>query len=147
MGLIERLAGRRTYLDANVLIYSFEGPPNVAGELQRLFGAVAQGHLNVVTSELALAEMLVKPLREQKSQQADRYLTTLQPRPHFDVHPVTRAILVEAARLRAASKLKLPDAIHAATAQFTGCEVFLTNDQRIKSLPDIEVIQLSSPGA
>ncbi|MEY4531807.1 MAG: hypothetical protein RLZZ156_2528, partial [Deinococcota bacterium] len=39
--------------------------------------------------------------------------------------------------------LKTPDAIHLATALETGCEVFLTNDTRIKS-PDLEIITLSS---
>jgi predicted nucleic acid-binding protein len=40
--------------------------------------------------------------------------------------PITRPILLEAARLRAATKLKTPDAIHAATAMDAGCALFVT---------------------
>lgn len=43
---------------------------------------------------------------------------------------VDRDILITAARLRAEQGLKLPDAIHAATAQLTHCERWLTNDAR-----------------
>lgn len=57
--------------------------------------------------------------------------------------PVSREILVEAARIRAGTALKLPDAIHVATARMCGCEVFLTNDTRIKDTWGLEVIQLA----
>lgn len=52
-------------------------------------------------------------------------------------------ILIAAAHLRAEHGLKLPDAIHAATAQLTHCERLLTNDARFKTLSGIEVILLS----
>ena len=53
-------------------------------------------------------------------------------------------MLLEAARLRAVlPTLKLPDAIHAATARLHGCAVLLTNDTRLRAAPGLEVIQLS----
>ena len=57
--------------------------------------------------------------------------------------PITRALLIEAARLRASSRLKLPDAIHLATALQYECPVFLTNDTRIRPLPGLDVLYLS----
>lgn len=52
---------------------------------------------------------------------------------------------VEASRLRAAAGgLKLPDAIHVATALKHRCEVFLSNDQSIGSVPGLEKCELQA---
>lgn len=40
------------------------------------------------------------------------------------------SIFLDAARLRASSGLKLPDALHLACAQHHGCSEFWTNDHR-----------------
>jgi predicted nucleic acid-binding protein len=44
--------------------------------------------------------------------------------------------------LRATYKIKLPDALHIATAIENDIEVFLTNDREIPSIPEITVLQL-----
>ncbi|WP_335130460.1 type II toxin-antitoxin system VapC family toxin [Nostoc sp.] len=59
------------------------------------------------------------------------------------VIPVSRQVLIEAVQLRASINIKLPDAIHAATALLTQCSTFLTNDQRFRSVPNLSVILLS----
>lgn len=61
----------------------------------------------------------------------------------LSVCPVTRDILIEAARLRSVSSLRLPDAIHLATAINSGCSAFLTNDRGIAAVAGIKVILLS----
>lgn len=143
MGLIEALAGRRTYLDANVFIYAFEGHAVFASPLQALF-ATGLGGPALVTSELTLAEVLVRPLREGRVDLTTLYHRRLHPQPGLTVAPVARAVLVEAARLRAAfPTLRLPDAIHAATASLHGCGVLLTNDTRLATVPGVAVVLLS----
>lgn len=67
---------------------------------------------------------------------------------NLSVIPVNRQILIEAAKLRANVNIKLPDAIHAATALLTQCSTFLTNDQRFQVIPNLTVVllsQISSP--
>ena len=49
------------------------------------------------------------------------------------VVPIDRAVLLEAAQLRAATSLRLPDAIHVATARLTGCSAFISNDARLRA--------------
>lgn len=141
MGLIDTIGGRRTYVDANIFIYLFEEPTGYGAALRVLTRSLDQGVFEAVTSELTLAEVLVKPIREAPSY-IPIYQRYLRSRAHLDVAP-TRAVLVEAARLRATTTLKLPDAIHVATAVQTNCAVFLTNDTRIQALPGLEVIQLA----
>jgi predicted nucleic acid-binding protein len=47
-------------------------------------------------------------------------------------------VFADAARLRAETALKTPDALHAATALRAGCALFITNDtdfRRVQGLP------------
>ncbi len=70
------------------------------------------------------------------------YMAAIQPQQSLQVVPVSREILVAAARRRTASRLKLPDAIHAATAVQSGCSHLVTNDARFRVVSEVEVIVL-----
>lgn len=133
----------RLYLDTNIFIYALEGYPVFRAVLTRLFEALDRGELTAVTSELTLAEVLVKPLLDQHAERQAAYLQALQPSTSLQLIPVSREVLIAAARLRAEGNLKLPDAIHAATAQLSGCSQFLTNDARVPALPGLVIRRLS----
>lgn len=47
--------------------------------------------------------------------------------------PITHIVLRDAARLRATTKLKTPDALHLATAQSENCALFITNDRAFRT--------------
>jgi predicted nucleic acid-binding protein len=130
--LIAALAGSRVYLDTNVLIYAIEGLDPFAGELRSLLEAIDNGALEAVTSELTLAEALAKPLQDGNEEHQRAYLEALTGG-SLILEPITRAILLDAARCRAENRvLRLPDAIHIATATASNCSDFLTNDLRLK---------------
>jgi predicted nucleic acid-binding protein len=99
--------------------------------------------MQAVTSELTLAEVLVKPIRDGNSTARDTYDRMLRTKPFLSVLPINRDILVDAAGLRAATSLKLPDAIHAATALLRGCTTFLTNDAGFEPVPALPVFLVS----
>lgn len=144
MGLVDRVRGRRLYLDANVFIYALNGFPPYAAVLVELLGAVDRGAVTAVTSELTLAEVLVIPFRHNSAEEERRCRMLLRPRPGLDLVPITRDAIEAAARLRAdVAGMRTPDAIHVATARRQGCPVLLTNDRRLKAAPDVEVILLS----
>lgn len=65
MGILDAIQGNRVYLDTNIWIYSSEGYPAFIQDLTQLFQSIDQGDLSAVTSELTLAEVLVKPLQNQ----------------------------------------------------------------------------------
>ena len=74
----------------------------------------------------------MKPFGLGREDAVATYTELLTPSDRLAVLPVDRAILVEAARQRAALGMPMPDAIHVATALAAGCELFLTNDRRLK---------------
>jgi predicted nucleic acid-binding protein len=137
-----RLLGRSVYLDTNVFIYSVEQVAPYAEALRPLFRDVARGGTRATTSEITLAETLVQPFRTLDARLQVAFEDALSV-PGLSVVPVSRTVLLHAARLRAALRLKLPDAIHAATAQLAGCDVLLTNDTGIAAVPGVEVLRLS----
>jgi len=141
--ILNTIWGERVYLDTNVFIYAIEGYPEFVDELNEFFDSIDAGNLRAFTSELTLAEVLVRPLRDANLEIQTAYQQALQSSEGLEVVPVSRDVLIEAARLRAVANLRLPDAIHGATAILTGCETFLTNDRRLAAVPGVEVVLLS----
>lgn len=140
---LNAIRGERVYLDTNIFIYALEGYPNFVEELTELFESLDEGNLSAVTSELTLAEVLVRPFIDGNIERQTAYQQALQNSDVLEVVLVSRDVLIEAARLRSVTNLRLPDAIHGATARLTGCETFLTNDRQLLAIPDIEVVLLS----
>lgn len=148
MGILDAIQGNLVYLDVNIWIYALEGYPAYIQDLTQLFQSIDRGNFTAVTSELSLAEALVKPIQNQDLAQQATYKQFIRTTQNLSVIPVNRDVLIEAARLRATVNIKLPDAIHAATALLTPCTTFLTNDQRFGQVPGLSVVllsQISSP--
>ena len=143
MGFLTALQGDRIYLDTNAWIYALEGYSEFRPELTRLFEQMQAGTMIGITSELTLAELLVKPCQDNDFAQQARYEKAIANRKNFVVVPVLRDLLIDAATIRADTQLKLPDAIHAATALRADCTTFLTNDRQFRRLTSIHVVLLS----
>jgi predicted nucleic acid-binding protein len=141
--VVNAIRGERVYLDTNIFIYAIEGYPDFVDELNQLFDSIDAGNFRAFTSELTLAEVLVRPLMDGNLEIQAVYQQALQSSEVLEVVVVSRGVLIEAARLRAIANLRLPDAIHGATAILSGCETFLTNDRRLTALPGIEVVVVS----
>lgn len=111
------------------------------GPVQGLFFAhIDERRIEVVTSEITLAECLVKPFADKDIFAVEAYMAFLGEQPGLPVVPISRSILLSAARLRAETKLKLPDAIHVATAKWAECSAFITNDRGIRHEDGLRVI-------
>ena len=144
MAILEVITGNRIYLDTNIFIYAVEGYAKFETELNELFEALDAGNLQAITSELTLAEVLVKPLIDKNAKVCSAYENAIQSSQVLEVVPINRTILRESALLRSTINIRLPDAIHAATAILNGCKTFLTNDKRLEALSDIDVVVLSN---
>lgn len=119
------------YLDSNIFIYLIESPVSKYPMLFKFMQLVEQGTISAVTSDLTFGELLVKPYAEDAAL-ADAYFELLNNSPVLKLAPVDREIIILAARLRSLRRgLKLPDAIHLATAEHYGCDAFMTNDRDV----------------
>ena len=125
-----------------IFIYGVEKHPIYAPPLRPLWESVARGDLEVVSSELTLLETLVGPLKTGDSALETDYESFFV-FPGIRLHPITPLILRAAARLRAlVNRLRTPDAVHAATANFFDCTLVLTNDVAFRRIPDLSVVIL-----
>jgi predicted nucleic acid-binding protein len=96
-----------------------------------------------VTSELTLAEVLVGPLQYGDEELAGHYGDIVASGKGLDVVPVDRNVLIEAAMLRSFSRsLKLPDAIHVATARLRDCRFVVSDDRRLTTIPGVAIVSL-----
>lgn len=143
MGELNSQLGRRVYLDTNIIIYAVEGYEAHAARIKHVLQGMTKGTLTAVTSDLSLAEVLVKPERDRNQKLEEVYRQFLLPTESFRNCAVSREILEAAAGIRANSALKLPDAIHFASAIDQDCDSFLTNDERFAGMTGIKVVLLS----
>ena len=103
--------------------------------MRELLSALDRKAFAAATSELTLAEL--KPFQLGREDAVSAYTNLVQHSDWLAVVPVDRSVLVETARQRATTGILMPDAIHVATALAAGCDVFLTNDRRLKLPPAI----------
>ncbi|MBI1868755.1 MAG: type II toxin-antitoxin system VapC family toxin [Methylocystis sp.] len=123
----------KVYVDANIFIFAFEREGAISDCARALLKIIDKNEVVGVISELILAELLVKPLKEKDQELADIYAELLDAPKGLETHPVSRDILIEAARQRAIhNTTKLPDAIHIATARLNKCRAFVTADRKLE---------------
>ena len=113
------------YLDSCILIYAMEDRGARGAAVRR---ALADVEVEVASSALALQECLVRPMRERNAELRDRYLAMFD---RIETVDLDAAVFVRAAELRADFGLKIPDALHLAAAQVSGCTALWTNDRRL----------------
>lgn len=143
MGVLTLPESGTVYLDANGFIYSIERIDPYRSMLDTLWLTVSVGQVKVVTSELTLLEVLVKPLKVGDATTATLFRTVLKHTPDVQMLPITQSVLEAAANLRATLGLKTPDAIHVATALLNNSVLFVTNDSAFRRVTDLNVTVLS----
>ena len=129
------------YLDASGFIYSVERIEPYRTLLEPMWLQAQAGHFSIVSSDLVVLETLVKPLREGDTV-VELLFRSLFEASEVRLIPATRPLWEEAARLRAETGLKTPDALHAAAALHAGCTIFITNDDDFRRLKELPVIVL-----
>ena len=143
MGVLTLPESGTVYLDANGFIYSIERIDPYRSLLDTLWLTVSTWKVKVVTSELTLLEVLVKPLKVGDATTATLFRTVLKHTPDVQMLPITESVLEAAANLRATLGLKTPDAIHVATALLNNSTLFVTNDSAFRRVTDLNVTVLS----
>jgi len=141
MGALTLPASGIVYIDTMTLIYTVERHPAYWPLLEPMWQAAQAGIIEIVSSELTLLESLVGPLKKGDPALEQAYEQALLGT-EMRLQSITQSILREAARLRATTKLRTPDALHAATGQQVRCVLFVTNDVGFRGVPGLPVVIL-----
>ena len=143
MGRLIIPPGARVYLDANIVIHFIEGFPANQLQIDELLARIESGNVKAMTSELTLAEVLVKPFTDDNVALINVYEALFAGGTQLEVLPVSRTVLRQAALHRAATRNKLPDAIHIATAIEASCPFILSEDSRLRMPAILEHVRLA----
>jgi predicted nucleic acid-binding protein len=140
--LLSRVAGTKVYFDTNIFIYLFNDTPGLAAPCVQLLDACAQGVIQGLTGDLTLAELLVQPLKHNDAAAVAVIRELLIEDGAITLLGHDRTAFERAATLRARYGLKMPDALHIATAQQSGATCLISNDRQLPTLVGLECINL-----
>lgn len=129
-------------LDTMCFVYRFEANPGFLSETRDLLSLIEAGACQGAVSVLAVTEALTVPLRQGAGEIAATYEGVFTSFPNLALVPVDLDVAKTAAALRARHGLRTPDAIHVACALRVRADAFVTADQRLARLPEIEVLLL-----
>jgi predicted nucleic acid-binding protein len=138
MGPLKLPTSGAVYVDSNCIIYGVEKVKPYDAMLNPLWQASASGSISVISSQIVLAEVLVKPYRQKNAQLEEQFREFLMNSAEFCTIPIYLHVIERSAKIRAEFGLRTPDAIHAATALDAGAALFVTNDPvfcRVSRLP------------
>ncbi len=124
------------------IIYYLQDHPSFAPRFSPLFDAAAQGKLNLAISTITLAEAMAGPFASGNEVVAMQYRVVLCHSPGWQTVHLDENIATEAARLRARYRLRLPDAIHVATAIAARAWALVTHDSGLAKVMDLRVLGL-----
>lgn len=116
-------------LDTMVFIYLLDEHPAYVEIAAALFAMIERGELQGVTSTLTLAEVLTRPAQQANVAALRDYELYLTNFPNLDLAALSVDGARRAATVRAATGLKMPDAIQIATAHVAGADAIISNDK------------------
>jgi len=137
---------KSAFVDTAVFIYLLEDHPDFGEKAEFFFQYASSKKAQLFTTVLSYLEFCIKPYQENRESLAAIFLDFLH-EANFTTGIIDLSICDEAARLRAKyPALKSVDALQLASAIKSACEVFMTNDRRLRQVNEIEVLLVEDWG-
>lgn len=124
-------------LDTPPIIYFLEAHPRFGPHFAPLFERQAAGMLRFAVTTITIAEILTGPLQAGDEPLARRYRAVLE---SWQCVELDVGIAESAARLGASLRLKLPDAVQAASALSINAAALVTHDRDFSRVRSLRVI-------
>src|SRR5690349_3527819 len=128
----------RLGMDTPPVIYFVEANPQYDALVTEIFQRGAHGRIRLCTSVITLTEVLVQPIRRGNARLEREYRDLLINSADFETFPINSVLAEDAAELRARYNLRTPDALQIAVALEAGCEAFLTNDNQLSRVTELQ---------
>lgn len=129
-------------IDAMCFVYQFEAHPLFGPLTFSLFSLLEKGKIYGFTSVLTLAEILSFSKLQENHLAWEEERQKFWQTPNLKVEPVDGKICEAASLLRGKYSLRLPDAIQITTAIFSQVDAFITNDERLRKIKELQVLIL-----
>ncbi len=129
--------GSVVLVDTAPIIYVLEGRRSLASRFVPLFERHAAGEIEFAVTTITIAEVLTGPLSKREEALAHRYKSILE---SWHVVPLTIDIADSAARVRARTKLKLPDAVQVASALAINAAALVTHDRDFAPIKGLQIL-------
>ncbi len=130
-------------IDTPVFIYFLEDHAEYSAAAEHILVDLPGDDDQLLTSVLTIAEVATGPYRDEKPSLAIAHAARIRMIGNLQVRDVDSDIAQAAARIRARYGVRLPDAIHLATAVQSDADVFITNDRRLQQFTELRVRLLS----
>ncbi len=124
-------------IDSAPIIYFLEGHPKYGPRFRPLFELHAAGQLRFAVTTMTIAEVLTGPLQAADDALARRYRAIFE---SWQPIALDVDIAESAARLRASLRLKLADAVQAASALAINAAALATHDRDFSRVHALRII-------
>ena len=124
-------------IDSAPIIYFLESHPTFGPRFKPLFEAHAAGRLRFAVTTITVAEVLTGPLQAADDALARRYRAILESSQPIELNV---DIVESAARLRASLRLRLADAVQAASALAINAAALVTHDRDFSRVRSLRII-------
>jgi predicted nucleic acid-binding protein len=129
---------RRIALDTSVFIYQLEANARYQALTDSVFAWVESAGHEAVTSTITMTELLVPSYRDKDEHRVDAFYGLLSTYPNLQWIAPDLEVADVAAKLRAAYRLRTPDALQAATALQAQATGLVTNDPIFARIGELE---------
>ena len=133
---------RRIALDTSVFIYLLEANTRYIELTDPVFAWLERPEHAAVTSTITMTELLVPAYRSGGDERVNEFYALLATYPNLDWMPPSLEIADIAARIRAAHRLRTPDALQAATAVNARATGLITNDPVFERVEGLDALVL-----
>ncbi|HBH46295.1 MAG: hypothetical protein A2445_02035 [Candidatus Jacksonbacteria bacterium RIFOXYC2_FULL_44_29] len=133
----------RVGIDTSIFIYKFEQHPQFEPLCSVVFSLLSKDQIELITSTVTVAEILVRPWRVKDSALLQAYENIFLTLPNFLLTVIDYRVAKTAAFLRAKYNIRLPDALQIAAALTNQAKIFVTNDIQLKVVKDLKIACLS----
>ena len=132
------------YFDTNALIRFIERRDETQEKLRLTLELGVAGDKTMFTSDIAVAECLYGAYKTRDEHLEARYGEFFYGSKLLTLAPVSSRQIIQAARIGADRRMRLVDAVHFLAAFECGCQVFITNDLRLRSERGPEVVHFQN---
>ena len=129
-------------LDTMVFSYHLSNRPRYVALTSSVLGEIEAGRLQGLATTVSLAEVLTAAAQANDNRAMQDYEIYVTHFPHLRLVPLDIEVARETARVRAAFRMRTPDAVQVAAARIHGADAILTNDLRWKNRVDRPAVLL-----